>query len=430
MHSLLLTALFSLAAGRRLKVSALVNASRQSIPPVNSQFADAGYALSRVATSGRRLLGSRRILSQAQGLVRASRKLLRIGDEAKRKREEKWAAKIQSFFRGKWVRKTRQLQRRVQEVLGTDWKVGDKLGHGSCAQVWELTTMKRRIVLGRMFEKEEQFAGKFIERDSFSDYDKEIAMQMFVQTRHGSNIHIVNAESGHEFENGDRLIIMELMPGGTLIDNLDQFREAHQVQAIFGQIVDGVRHMHEAGVVHLDLKPNNVFCSKDQTSPLCKIGDFGFATKASLSEKQLTACSGTPEYASPEIYYASESNPYWGREVDVWALGVTLYVMLANCYPFDSTLTHPLEREHDIAEKICHRPYLPLPEEIGADAKDLIDHMLDKNPATRYTIQQVADHPYLNSRRGLTSFHTWFGRASSLNAMYRNSASAASFKVA
>jgi len=207
---------------------------------------------------------------------------------------------------------------------------------------------------------------------------------------------------------------MELMPGGELSHKLDKFRRDNKSRYVFKQIVLGVKHMHEAGVVHLDLKPRNIFCNDDQKSPKCKIGDFGYATTFKKSQehnislptltnsvlgfqnkmlkalfgsregpKELTIHQGTDGYKSPEIYHSSEKTPYWGPEVDVWALGVTLYVMLTGEKPFKESYA------------TCYGAYKPLPDLIDPCARDLIGNMLRKDPNKRYTMKDVADHPYV-----------------------------------
>jgi calcium/calmodulin-dependent protein kinase I len=95
-------------------------------------------------------------------------------------------------------------------------------------------------------------------------------------------------------------------------------------------ITDAVRYMHSHGVMHRDLKPENlILCSNSADTDL-KLIDFGFATRFGADTPPQNRLCGTPGYVAPEMLRGA---PY-GSEVDMWSLGVIMYVLLAGMPPF------------------------------------------------------------------------------------------------
>ncbi len=84
--------------------------------------------------------------------------------------------------------------------------------------------------------------------------------------------------------------------------------------------------------MHLDLKPQNVLLSKDT---LIKLADFGSAQMFYQEEDSLLKHRGTYEFLAPECFRKGYTQPYSGRKVDVWALGMTVYVMTFGSLPFE-----------------------------------------------------------------------------------------------
>ncbi|KAJ0023180.1 hypothetical protein NQD34_003079 [Periophthalmus magnuspinnatus] len=186
------------------------------------------------------------------------------------------------------------------------------------------------------------------------------------------------------FENKDKIVIvMEYASRGDLYDYICDKRNISEREArhFFRQIVSAVHYCHQNGIVHRDLKLENILL--DGTGNV-KIADFGLSNLFSCDEYLQTFC-GSPLYASPEIV---NGRPYRGPEVDTWSLGVLLYTLVHGSMPFDGYNHKALVQQ--ISSGNYQNPKKP------SDACGLIRWMLMVNPERRATIEEIAGHWWLN----------------------------------
>lgn len=118
-------------------------------------------------------------------------------------------------------------------------------------------------------------------------------------------------------------LVLELLAGGELFDRIvekESYSENEAAETI-RPLVDALRYCHQLGIIHRDLKPENILYLTEEDSSIIKITDFGLA-RFVQNELATTAC-GTPNYVAPEII---EGHGY-GKEVDVWSIGVIIYIM-------------------------------------------------------------------------------------------------------
>lgn len=180
-------------------------------------------------------------------------------------------------------------------------------------------------------------------------------------------------------------IVTELCCGGELFDYLAEKGRLSERESsiIFGQLALAVAYLHEKGIVHRDLKLENVLL--DERCRV-KLGDFGFTREYDRGVYMETFC-GTTGYAAPEML---QGKRYLGPEVDVWSMGVILYCLLTGTLPFDD------DDEAIMKEKVIKGKYED-PEWLSTDARDLVRSILEVDPAKRLTIPQILASPWFTS---------------------------------
>ncbi|GAA6070734.1 NUAK family SNF1-like kinase 2, partial [Tachysurus ichikawai] len=185
------------------------------------------------------------------------------------------------------------------------------------------------------------------------------------------------------FENKDKIVIvMEYASKGDLFDYIcERHISEREARHTFRQIVSAVHYCHQNGIVHRDLKLENILLDANGD---VKIADFGLSNLYRRDEYLQTYC-GSPLYASPEIV---NGRPYKGPEVDSWSLGVLLYALVHEAMPFDGQDYKTLVRQ--ISRGDYRKPTK------RSDACGLIRWMLMVNPDRRATLEEIAGHWWVN----------------------------------
>lgn len=182
---------------------------------------------------------------------------------------------------------------------------------------------------------------------------------------------------------------MSSLSGGELFERITaegyQMSEAEVINYM-RQICEGVKHMHERNIIHLDIKPENIMC-QTKTSTNVKLIDFGLATRLDPNEV-VKISTGTAEFAAPEIV---EREPV-GFYTDMWAVGVLAYVLLSGLSPFAGendieTLKNVKACDWDFDEEaFCN---------VSDEGKDFIRNLLIKNKEKRMTAHECLAHSWL-----------------------------------
>uniref|UniRef100_A0A8C4W937 protein kinase C n=1 Tax=Gopherus evgoodei TaxID=1825980 RepID=A0A8C4W937_9SAUR len=182
---------------------------------------------------------------------------------------------------------------------------------------------------------------------------------------------------------GDMLEMILSSENGRLPEPLAKFLTA--------QILSALRHLHTQNIVHCDLKPENVLLASDEPYPQVKLCDFGFARIIEESSFRRSLV-GTPAYLAPEVLRQHGYN----RALDMWAVGVIIYVSLSGTFPFNE--------EEDVNDQIQNAAFM-YPRQtwasISLEAVSLIHQLLQVKLRKRLSVNKALNHPWLQD------FQTW-----------------------
>ncbi|XP_060561423.1 serine/threonine-protein kinase SIK3-like isoform X2 [Ruditapes philippinarum] len=178
-------------------------------------------------------------------------------------------------------------------------------------------------------------------------------------------------------------LVTEYASGGEIFDHLVAHGRMNEKEARkkFKQIVAAVSYCHSRHVVHRDLKAENLLLDAALN---IKIADFGFSNLFDTDTKLKTWC-GSPPYAAPELF---EGREYDAPKVDIWSLGVVLYVLVCGALPFDGSSLQSL-RTRVLSGKFR------VPFFMSTDCEDLIKQMLTVDCKKRITMEQIINHRWM-----------------------------------
>ena len=208
------------------------------------------------------------------------------------------------------------------------------------------------------------------------------------------------------------LIIMEYLNGGNLYSFVKKRRKLKEKTAkfLFWQIIQGIRYLHSMGVVHRDIKLENILIDLNNKIKIC---DFGIGKqikpyKDKKSEYILYDQCGTPMYIAPEILLSTKDKGYNAYPVDMWSSGIALYIMLSGTLPFSIEHKHTNKDENnaELQYAIIHNDPKPI-DNISKDAKHLLRGLLTKNPKKRFTPDDVLNHSWFRDEDFLLNSHKY-----------------------
>lgn len=211
-------------------------------------------------------------------------------------------------------------------------------------------------------------------------------------------------------------LVLEKINGGELFNRIVRKGKLRQneTKEITKQLLNGLSYLHSLDIVHRDLKPENILLSvvptslnqrhnepwdEGEWSVEVKIADFGLAKFIGEFQFTSTLC-GTPAYVAPEILVNSQQRKY-NKSVDMWSVGVLLYVCLCGFPPFSEELGPPSMRQQILQAKFAF--YSPYWDEIDDIVLDMISRLLAAQPADRITVEQAMMHPWLQSNPSVQS---------------------------
>jgi serine/threonine protein kinase len=215
-------------------------------------------------------------------------------------------------------------------------------------------------------------------------------------------------------------IVLELTNGGDILDYIVARGRIVESEArgFFKQILSAVEYLHSHGITHRDLKPEHFLLDGSKNIKLTGKQLLNFivllvSRSFEVDDKNMVTSCGSTVYSSPELL---EGIPYYGKAVDCWSLGVSLYAMVVGDLPFTSPNVSELH------EMVCNGDF-DIPDDVSPECRDLITHLLRVKPKKRFTIRDIKEHVWFTEglniigpeRSNPTSFKTEPLKASDLN---------------
>merc|ERR1712083_19746 len=221
------------------------------------------------------------------------------------------------------------------------------------------------------------------------------------------------------FEETERFcLVFEKINGGPLLDHIQAricFTEA-EASSIIADLSHALKYLHNKGIAHRDLKPDNILCVNSSAPSPVKLCDFDLCSEASIdiSTPTLLTPVGSVEYMAPEVVDTfliddddDDESICYNKKCDLWSLGVIMYILLCGYAPFAGNcgLDCGWDRGEsctDCQERLfssIREGRLVFPDQhwaaISPQAKDLIQKLLVKDSGARLDANQVLDHPWI-----------------------------------
>jgi len=267
------------------------------------------------------------------------------------------------------------------ESIEDEYKTLNKVGEGRFANVFRCQHKKT----GRFY------AVKVIDKMEVDDSDKEGLRAEIAILRLCSHPFIVSMKKVYETKE-NIYIVMEWMEHGDLFKEIcrQKFFPEEVARHVIQQLCSAIRYCHLRGIVHKDIKPENLLVERLENSYIrIYVTDFGLSQFAKPAEG-LKDAAGSVAYMAPEMI----DSDTFDKSVDVWGIGVIAYVLLCGGLPFFD------RDEIELMNKIVSKPVTFTSkrwDKVSKEAQDFIKKLLEKNPKKRLTIEQAMAHPWMST---------------------------------
>ncbi|XP_040987867.1 mitogen-activated protein kinase kinase kinase 18-like [Juglans microcarpa x Juglans regia] len=259
-----------------------------------------------------------------------------------------------------------------------EWIRGSIIGRGSTATVSLATT----VPSGQLFavKSAELSRSMFLQKEQY--FLSQLCCPHIVE--------YIGFDVSYEGNKPMYNLWMEYVPGGTLYDAIQRHQgrlDEAMIRVYTKQILQGLEYLHANGLVHCDIKSQNILIGKDGS----KIADLGCAKLvgkvAGNGDSSMSALSGTPMFMAPEVARGEEQ----GFPADVWALGCTIIEMATGSSPWPE-MNDPVSVLYRIG---FSADVLELPRGLSERAKDFLSKCLMRDPRERWTAKELLEHPFL-----------------------------------
>lgn len=314
---------------------------------------------------------------------------LRDGDEIQlvKYQPEKGMKQFSDRF---YVFQNLEIHRQQERPFTRNYLLTERLGKGAFAEV--------RVAVNRVTG--ERYAAKIVDRNRIPQIEKrhkldenfKIETSILSRVRHPSVVQVHGV-----FREGDLLyLVLDLASDGELFDEIvrREFLSEDDTRKVILQLLLALRYLHRLGIVHRDIKLENILLA-DKRDLRIKLADFGLAKVVGESVFMKTVC-GTPMYVAPEVLTVRKVGRY-DSLVDIWSLGVVLYICLCGFPPFSDELAPPPMRDQIVSGMYSFMS--PFWDHVSTEAIDLVCRMLQVDPQQRIGVEEALGHPWLRARR-------------------------------
>ena len=256
-----------------------------------------------------------------------------------------------------------------------NYQLGQEIGSGAFG----------KVILGKHIPTDEKVAIKVLDKiilnETPEDYKlvkQELSILKIVKHKYIVRLYEIIETPRHIF------IIMEYCDGGDMMNYILTRGRLTETESLkfFHQLINALYYLHSQNITHRDIKIDNLLLDSNFN---LKLIDFGLSTKYKEDELLNQPC-GTIVYAAPEVL---DYKDYHGMLADVWSCGIVLYGMLSGFLPFGNS-------DDEINKKMVLAGKIKMPKFFSEGAKNLLKHMLDINPLSRYTLDDIMEHPWFN----------------------------------
>lgn len=291
------------------------------------------------------------------------------------------------------------------------YSIGSKIGEGAFSTVYKAMDV----------DTGERVAVKAIRKEHLDAKQRAAVLKevgLMRQLNHPNIVKLIDFIETEQFF----YIVQELVTGGEIFNQVVKFTYFSEdlSRHVIIQVAEAILYMHEAiGIVHRDLKPENIFFKPIKMVPSeqrrlrrsddpnakvdegvfrmnrggggigeVKIGDFGLSKQVSSFDQPLKTPCGTLGYTAPEIV----NDMKYSKEVDMWALGCVLYILLCGFPPFFNDNIEELTKKVALGQYEFLKPWW---DEISDGAKNCVSHLLTVDPLKRYTIEEFMNDPWI-----------------------------------
>lgn len=274
-----------------------------------------------------------------------------------------------------------------REYLKDKYETLQEIGSGGFSNVFHGVNIETRV----------NVAIKQIKRPGIHECDETALHQEIEILKAVDHPHIIKLYDVYKDEKYYSLVL-ELLEGGDVFDRLVTkvaYSEKDCRDLTF-HLLEIIDYLHDKNIVHRDIKPENLLLTSKTDDADIKLADFGFA--AECNGNNLNMPWGTLEYTAPEVHRGK----YYGKAVDMWSFGVTMYVLLCGAMPFPSgsgknskgVVKAIIDKDYDFAPQHWSR--------VSNQAKELIQLLLVTDPSKRLTAKQAIKHEWFSDNIAAT----------------------------